>query len=241
MIQKVIGLALLCCLTGCIYLKQPEKKLRTLYLAKKTESDTLVVLLPGITDNLQHFQKNGVIDAMQACNPAANILYTEAHFGFYREKRIIKRLHQDIVLPAQKEGIKHIWLFGISLGGLGSLSYWNAYPNNINGVITIGPFLGLPRDFHYFKKGRLKDVYLKDFIPFWESLLKRTTQSPPIYLAYTTKDTYVKQQRWLATLLPAEQVLLGKGQHDWPSWKKLFPTILDKTTLCNRSNFPTTS
>jgi hypothetical protein len=107
------------------------------------------------------------------------------------------------------------------------------YPENIRGVLTIAPFLGLASDFKKYQKGKDSQLYLKEFIPLWNTLKQNASQTPPIYLAFGTEDTYKNQQDWLAKLLPIHQIIEKKGKHDWKSWNKLWPDLLNQSPLCS--------
>jgi len=47
----------------------------------------------------------------------------DLHLAYLQGGTMIKRLYEDIISPAQKQGYKKIWLVGISPGGLNSLLY----------------------------------------------------------------------------------------------------------------------
>ncbi len=52
---------------------------------------------------------------------------------------------------------------------------------------------------------------------------------PVLYLAYGERDTFVQAHRLLNAILPAGQVFVDSGQHDWMTWKKLWRRILVST------------
>lgn len=219
-------------LTGCVYIKQPDEKLKVHQLSPLNTKNHLIIILPGITDSLDTLRNNKLLKKIYICNPDVNIIYVNAHFGFYRTKTIVERLHKDIILPAHNKGISDIWLFGISLGGLGSLTYHNKHPDMISGVITLAPFLGLTRDFNLYQLEKNNKIYLKDFINFWQKTEKTLSLQKKVYLGFTKGDNYFKQQQWLADFLPEEHVTKGSGAHDWSSWKKIINKLLDSTPLC---------
>src|SRR5690625_6784033 len=57
-----------------------------------------------------------------------DMLAADAHFGYYRERTFVQRLHEDIILPARQQGYQHIWLLGLSMGGFGAVLYCNEHP-----------------------------------------------------------------------------------------------------------------
>ena len=49
-----------------------------------------------------------------------------------------------MLLPAQGDGYRRIWLAGISLGGFASLGMLMRQTDSIEGVLTIAPYLANP-------------------------------------------------------------------------------------------------
>ena len=97
-------------------------------------------MLPGRGDRAATFISNGFQNAGE--NYGFDTIAADAHFGYFRKRTLVERLHADIVLPAREAGYKKIWLLGISAGGFGSILYASQYPDEIDGVILLAPFLG---------------------------------------------------------------------------------------------------
>ena len=167
---------------------------------------------------------------------------------------IVTRLKEDVIDPARAKGYDRIWLIGNSLGGFGSLSYVREHPNEISGIVLLGPFLG--------ERELIKDIRHSGGLLLWEPgdvllktkedaekhiwiWLKEHTQKgqfgagerdcpkgqgcvPKIYLGYGTYDRFTYAQDLLASLLPPEQVIAINGGHDWSTWKKLWQHFLDQ-------------
>src|SRR5690625_7955216 len=49
------------------------------------------------------------------------MLAADAHFGYYRERTFVQRLHAYIILPARQQGYQHILLLGLSMGRFGTV------------------------------------------------------------------------------------------------------------------------
>jgi pimeloyl-ACP methyl ester carboxylesterase len=164
------------------------------------------------------------------------------------------RLKQDVIDPARAKGYERIWLIGNSLGGFGSLSYVREYPNEIAGVVLLGPYLGerpLIKEIRH-AGGLLRwepgDVLLKSkdgtekHIWTWLKENGQPGQSwagdkerpkkqgcvPKIFLGYGRYDRFAYAQDYLSTLLPPEQVIAIDGGHDWSTWKTLWTRFLDQ-------------
>ncbi len=220
---------------SCAYLRPTSSTLKHAYIHKKPVSKTLIVILPGIDDNLDDFVKNGVVDGLIGCRPDADIIYVDAHYGYYQKNILVKRLRQDVIKPANLSGIKNIWLFGVSLGGYGSLKYREVFPDDIKGLILIAPFLGLNHDFNLFKKQSNKRYYLPEFYNFLSKLEVSAKHAPHIQMAYGSEDAYHKQHQWMAALLEPHQSFSKPGVHNWPTWNKLWPTSLTNSRLCSNA------
>ena len=214
----------------------------------------LFVFLHGNGDRNSVFDDKGFVEAVRAHGLSVDMISVDAHVGYYMNGTILTRLKEDVIVPARAKGYEGIWLIGNSLGGFGSLSYAQKYPNEITGVVLLGPFLGERpiireiRDAGGLQRWEPGDVFLKTkedaekHIWIW---LKENGQQgplwsgdkdhpkgqrvvPKIYLGYGTKDRFTYAQDLLASLLPPEQVITMDGGHDWPTWKKLWNQFLDR-------------
>lgn len=214
----------------------------------------LFVFLQGNGDRNSVFEKEGFVEAVRAHGLSIDMVSVDAHVGYYMNGTILARLKEDVIDPARTNGYERIWLVGNSLGGFGALSYAQKYPSEITGVVLLGPFLGERAIISEIRHagGLLRwepgDVLLKTredaekHIWIWfkehdqQGLLwsghknrrKRLGDIPEIYLGYGTKDRFTYAQDFLASLLPAEQVIAIDGGHDWPTWKKLWNQFLDR-------------
>ena len=65
----------------------------------------------------------------------------DAHYGYYGRRTLRERLAQDVVLPARSR-YREVWLVGISMGGMGALSYVAQYPDHIARALLLAPYLG---------------------------------------------------------------------------------------------------
>ena len=101
---------------------------------------TLVVMLPGRGDRAENFVKADFVEIGNRQH--FDVIAVDAHFGYYNERNLIPRLHDDIIVPAKKRGYENIWMLGVSMGGFGSLLYAAEHPEMVSGVILLAPFLG---------------------------------------------------------------------------------------------------
>jgi len=128
-------------LSGCIGLPPTENPIPAIETAGAgSRADTLVIMLPGRGDRAvtfidQGFQREGERHGFDT-------IAVDAHLGYYVNRSLLPRLHEDIVLPAKAAGYRHIWLLGVSMGGYGSLLYAAGHPDEIDSVILLAPYLG---------------------------------------------------------------------------------------------------
>ncbi len=237
---------------GCYVAPQPVTvPIETIrYDAPRGEHRMLFVYLPGYGDEPTAFARHGFIKDMRQRGIEADIVAVNAHMGYYLNGSIDTRLSEDVIGPAKSMGYKQIWLVGNSLGAFGSLTYARLHPEGIAGLVLLGPFLGEkklinqirdagglqywnPADIAaktregweeqiwlWFKKRQQRD----DF----KSCREGTACLPTIYLGYGSYDRFSYAQKYLAGILPPQQVVAVSGGHDWTTWHEAWTAILDK-------------
>lgn len=191
--------------------------LRCLPYRGPVPADRLIVFLPGIDDLAEDFAARGFFDAVARRGLPADAVAVDAHYGYYARRSVIERLAHDVVLPARRGGYREVWLAGISMGGLGALSYAMAHPEHVDGVALLAPYLG---------EGREADEHVRrlwDWIARYEP---GQAGSPPIYLGYGTRDRFAKSNARLGARLPARHIVTLPGGHDWRTWKRLWDLLL---------------
>lgn len=205
------------------------------------QHSTLLVFLPGIYDSTHDFEKNGFISELARRKLPVDSMFVDAGVHYYIAKKIVQRLHTDIILPARVEGYRHIWLVGVSLGGFGALLYAKEHPENISGVITIAPYLGKETitrkiatagsvaNVKDIKQGRYDYIY--NLWAWLEMLAPESGRRPPLFLAYGTEDKFVDANNLMASHLAKGHTLTIKGKHNWTSWKQLWQKLLDNELL----------
>lgn len=225
-------------ISGCAAVQYwPDDQLSRDDAGMTGQHDTLIVFLPGIEDTAWDFRKYGFQQALKRHGVQTDTVAVNAHAGYYVSQEIVERLHRDVILPARAQGYKNIWLVGVSLGGLGSLLYTRAHPDEIKGVILLAPFLGRKSAIARLTgpeptpRMSLYNVLPQGFEPelwAWLDENVNTPRSPKIYLGYGSMDKLVYGHRALQAILPPERVLTLVGDHTWPTWLKLWDGLLDR-------------
>lgn len=209
------------------------------YPAAVAPAKGLVVLLPGIGDGAGDFLRHSFIEQIQSVNPALDVVAVDAHLGYYVRGLLTERVHQDIVKPRLAR-YQHVWLVGISLGGLGAISYAADYPHVVDGVVLLSPFLGAEevveevraaggvRSWTAPELDRFDDPMRRLSYSAWawaRAVAEGADQTPLVYLGYGDADRFAKAHALLAEALPVSQLRIGSGGHDWAMWTTLFKEL----------------
>lgn len=227
-----------------------QKPLETLtYRAEPAKNKHLIVFLRGLGGTWRciwapHkcFESEGFVEAVRKRSLPFDMVAPNAHFGYYKDRTLIERLTEDVILSAKTKGYEKIWLAGVSMGGLGSILFLIKHPEYIDGVLLLGPYLGdASIGGEISKAGGLKqwDPGPYDGEKDWQrwiwDWLKQYCADPagrtPIYLGIGNKDPYYDPQKLLADGLPGNRVITVDGGHDAPTFKKIWQIFLDKQIL----------
>lgn len=185
--------------------------LTSIAYAQSRPGEILVVFLPGIGDFAEDFESRGFIDALAQSRLGADAVAVDAHYGYYARRSVLKRLAEDVVLPARSRGYGQIWLVGISMGGLGALLYVMHYPGHVARALLLAPYLGEP-DW--------------DLWPWIRDHQAKQAVRPKLYLGYGSGDRFAKTNALFATHLPPGHALAIAGGHDWRTWRRLWESFL---------------
>ncbi len=200
----------------------------------------LVVFLPGIGDAPEDFVTHDFVHLLQARHPNVDAVLVGAYFNYYRSGSIVTRLHDDVILPAKKQGYERIYVVGISLGGLGAVSLATEHPGSVDGLLLLSPYLGeqdvvgeIERAGGLAKWSRGtggKNGLEKRVRANWAFLKAhaRGTATPQLLLGYGTEDRFARALDLLAVELPKTQVRTRPGIHDWKAWTPLYIELLDQ-------------
>src|SRR5260221_4002455 len=122
------GLSLGICLAaagraGCFTIGGSKLAIGTVSVAapRPSAERTLVIVLPGLGDNAQDMKDHGLAEVIHESWPEADVLLTSATFAYYRDGRLVPRLHEEIVEPALRGGTRRHLLAGAVLRRPGGL------------------------------------------------------------------------------------------------------------------------
>lgn len=191
----------------------------------------LIAFLPGLGDRPEDYVEHGFVERLRASRVDADVRLVDAHFGYYREQSVVERLTEDVLEPAEAAGYEQLWLVGISLGGLGSLSLTTLDPQRIDGLILLAPYLGLNGEVDAVRDAgwpEQPDVPLEaPFDRIWRWLATRDPrEKPSLLMAYGEADRFRNGHRLASRVLPERDVLVAAGGHRWTVWEELWDAIV---------------
>jgi pimeloyl-ACP methyl ester carboxylesterase len=198
---------------------------------------TRMVWLPGAYHRSEDFVAAGFADAVRVRRKPLDLMFVDLELEHLGDRSLLQRLRSDIVLPARAAGVS-IWLGGISLGGLFALDYAASYPDELDGLCLLAPYLGsriltgeIARapGLEAWQPGELAETDEERRI--WRHIKNRGADSRPLYLGFGRDDRFSASHRLLAATLAPESVDVISGRHDWSTWCKLWENFLDSRFL----------
>lgn len=227
-------------LSSCLWIPQkPVTPVRTLSDEPSGKARQLVVMLPGRWSRPEEFHKEGLMEMARKHWPQARIVAPDLHLGYYMNRVMVDRLHEDVILPAEREGIREIIVVGVSMGGLGALIYDLEHPGKIDRMILLSPFVGdeeairevdAAGGVRSWKPGEIekKDFSRKLWLGLKSDWLGQRKR-PEIILACGDKDRLrASNERFSKDFLKASEVISLPGDHDWPTWRAAFGKMLGR-------------
>jgi pimeloyl-ACP methyl ester carboxylesterase len=192
-----------------------------------------MVWLPGAYHDAQDFMAAGFAEAVRTRRLDLDLTFVDLELEHVADRSALRRLRSDIVLPARAAGVS-IWLGGISLGGLFALDYAASYPDELDGLCLLAPYLGnriltaeiiQAPGLGAWQPGELAETDEERRI--WRYIKTRRADSRPLYLGFGQGDRFSAAHELLAATLPADSVDVIAGGHEWSTWARLWENFLD--------------
>ncbi len=235
-------LACLLILVGCAAGGDVTKPVPTTFIAAPQPAHRLVVMLPGRGDSLQGLADTGIAGIIQQAWPDADVLLTGLTMPFYQQGRAVQRLHDEVIEPARGKGYQQVWLAGISLGGMGTLLYDSEYPDQIDGLLLLSPYLGEDAIQQQIRQaGGLAawqagptqtmgpDTFQHELWRSLQSWSRRPQRTGSTWIAYGADEPFRQTIELMTPLLPADHVIMLPGKHNWTLWKPAMRALLERT------------
>ncbi|MFA5939006.1 MAG: alpha/beta hydrolase [Sinimarinibacterium sp.] len=229
---------------GCITIGDAGKPIASVLVPalQPGAERTLVVVLPGFGNEAEDMQEQGIDKAVHQHWPEADVLLTSATFAYYKERNIVARLQADVIAPARAQGYRQIWLAGASIGAMGVLFYEYEYPDTIDGLVLLAPWVG-DRDLldeiraaggvSQWQPGAVPaaidgDNYQREM---WR-VVKRWSQDPQrrqrVWLICGDQDRLLQTSRLIAPALPESHYAEIPGAHDWKTFIQATERIISE-------------
>lgn len=208
-------------------------------MSGNVSGNEMVVFLPGRWSLAEEFEREGFFEIARKKWPDARLVAPDLHIGYYKNQAMTRRLHEDIILPARQSGVKTIRLVGVSMGGMGALVYDLEHPGEVAEIHLLSPYLGEEEALAEIAaagslakwnpgKPRADDFSRR----LWAGLRTkwlREGENPTVHLGCGTEDRLASSNRMFARefLKESDQTWIAGG-HDWPTWRALFESMLEK-------------
>jgi len=206
--------------------------------AQPSEERILLIMLPGAGIEAADFAAQGLVAMAQREMPALDVIAVWPELELYLEGSVAPVLQEAVIAPALASGIRRIWLLGLSLGGMGALLHASAYPHVVEGLVLLAPFIGT--------HGTVAEIAVAGSFDRWSAVesgatpperqllvwlqgqLRSGADSPRLFLGHGVDDRFAVGHRLLAAQLPASQVVMVDGGHDWATWTAAWRAILER-------------
>jgi len=196
-----------------------------------------VILLPGAYHRPEQFLQAGFDRALHERAPGVQLILTAPQLAHLTDRHWLAELHQ-VVTTARSGRDTPVWLGGISLGGFMALRFAAQYPEVLDGLCLLAPYLGSRiiaaeiatfADIADWRPGTLDADDDERRIWQYVAQLRGGLTATRVFVGFGSDDRFADTQRLLARMLASERnrTLEITGDHDWPVWRELWTAFLD--------------
>lgn len=232
----VLGLILL---GGCSATGNIREPIPVAFFHATHPTQRVVVMLPGRGDDLAALQRRGVAQMIQRVWPDADVILTGLTMPYYTGGVAVRRLHDEVIAPLRRQGYRQVWLAGISLGGMGSLLYDQAYPGQVDGILLLSPYLGdnaIQKEIRTagglaaWQPGPTQPIgpatYQRELWRYLKHWSDDPARTRTVWLAYGASERFRAAIELVTPELPAGHVLMLPGHHNWALWEPALQQLL---------------
>lgn len=194
--------------------------------------DSLLVLLPGAYMTPEHFAANGFFADADVRHLKLDIVAVDLGLDAVSSGDALPAVIEQILVPARAR-YRHVWLGGISLGGLLALGLNADRPGLVDGLCLIAPYPGSRLTTNAIKRAGGLDVWQPEDLDLGdpEFRIYRWLKAPPagfpVFVGYGSEDRFAEGMQVIAERFPAATRCALPGDHDWPAWRQLWEHFLD--------------
>ncbi|MEA3193640.1 MAG: hypothetical protein QOD26_1973 [Betaproteobacteria bacterium] len=229
---------------GCVVIGDARQPItfETFAAPRPSGERTAVIVLPGFGSDARDMKDHGVEKVIQEVWPEADVLLASATFDYYREGRLVERLHDEVIGPTLRAGYKKVWLAGASLGGMGALLYEREHPGTVTGIVLFAPFVGdrsLLKEItdaggpRAWNPGEMSaeltsENYQRQVWKMVKGWAEEPQRARRIWLACGVEDRLLPGARLMASALPQDRFIELPGGHTWAAWLNGGKTVFSR-------------
>ncbi|MFZ2268695.1 MAG: alpha/beta fold hydrolase [Azonexus sp.] len=198
---------------------------------------TLLILLPGAYMTAADFATAGFFTALARRQLALDLVAVDLDLESISSGAALPALQTQVIEPARQQGYAHVWLGGISLGGLLALCHNADTPGCIDGLCLLAPYPGSRLTTNAIARAGGMAVWQADAEQLedpefraWQWLQKPPADFP-VFVGYGTEDRFAAGMAQIAECFPNDARCAIPGGHDWPVWQLLWEHFLDSGKL----------
>jgi len=203
-------------------------------------SVTLLVLLPPALSSINEFDTQGFVAAVRQRQLPVDLRLVDATAQYVIDKSLVDTLHAQVLLPAQAEGYRSVWLAGISMGAFSALYYAAQHAEQIAGLYLMAPYPGTADVLAEIRDAGGATAWCQQVADtphercWWYWLGKQSLLGQwrtPVYFGSGSTDRFLRGQQLIAEVLPKDHVRMLPGKHEWSTWQALWADWLDHGPL----------
>lgn len=192
-----------------------------------------LVMLPAAFAEPQDFLREGFVAAVRERRLPVDLVFAGLELEHVTDRSIIARLSEEIVRPARRHGCA-VWLGGISLGAYLALCFAERHAHELAGLCLFAPYLGSrimtaeverAHGIAHWSPG--ETAADDDERRVWGFIKGLRAGTLPVHLGLGREDRFARRHELMAAALPASDIDIVPGGHDWPTWRILWERFLD--------------
>lgn len=217
---------------GCYFFAKTTAPMPSSISGLDLETQRLVLLFPGLGDRMGKFEKEGfqklARDYPSVFDQAA-FVELDAHFRYYPSGQLMERIEQDVL---KRFPDKKITVVGTSLGGFGAQIIARHFPDRVDQLILIAPYMGdgklIRRVAEVGTELRPDDSpKAQQTLKNWAFLIQAAEVGHPrVDVLVGNEDKLRRGIEILKSKAPQIPILELPGGHKWDVWMALWETWL---------------
>jgi len=220
--------------SGCYFRPETQIPMPAKWSDRPEPGDRLMLFLPGMGDRIGVFEREGMLELAKAYPKVTEkvvFVTLDAHFGYYPEGTLVERVREDVLARYPNYPVT---LVGTSLGGFGAQVLARNFPERVDRLVLIAPYMG--------NRGLIRRVKTKGFdarpddsdvdreaLLNWQFLIEAAAAGRPSVSVLVGADDRLRRGiEILAEKAPQIEIIQRPGGHKWKVWKQLWDQWLAK-------------